>query len=77
MFAEIMQPSTKTSFLIKDLLGDVLINREGKCILIRISCLMCVLNLIIARENLSIKKHFDFQFVVSKYIKYINERKSY
>lgn len=30
MFAEIMQPSTKTSFLIKDLLSDVLINREGK-----------------------------------------------
>lgn len=29
-----MQQSTKTSFLIKDLLGDVLIKRDGKCLLI-------------------------------------------
>lgn len=34
MFADIMQQSTKTSFLIKDLLGDVLIKRDGKCLLV-------------------------------------------
>ncbi|KAG8264032.1 hypothetical protein J6590_019376 [Homalodisca vitripennis] len=28
MLADVMQQSTKTSFLIKDLLGDVLVNRE-------------------------------------------------
>lgn len=39
MFADIMQQSTKTSFLIKDLLGDVLIKRDGKCLQIQINVL--------------------------------------